>query len=125
MRVPTAWKLAILWGVLILALTSLPGASVPSIPPVPHIDKLAHAGLYLVFGALVARAAGEGRALGAGHAAIVMLGVIAFGAVDEWHQLFIPSRTGSWSDLGADTLGACIGVLAFQAALSRREIRQQ
>jgi len=39
----------------------------------------------------------------------------AFGALDEAHQLVVPSRTASIVDVGWDSLGALFGVLARHA----------
>jgi len=54
-----------------------------------------------------------------------MLGVLAvvslFGAADEWHQRYIPGRSSDSFDWVADTVGAAVGVLAFQLARRRRE----
>ena len=47
--------------------------------------------------------------------------VAAFGALDEWHQRFIPGRSTAASDFVADIAGGAVGVLAFQAAHRRRE----
>ena len=38
-----------------------------------------------------------------------------FGAVDEAHQLLVPSRTASVVDVGWDSLGAILGLLARHA----------
>jgi VanZ family protein len=47
-------------------------------------------------------------------AASVVLGVSLLGAVDEWHQSFIPGRSMSLPDWVADTAGATVGVLAIR-----------
>jgi VanZ family protein len=55
-------------------------------------------------------------------AAILAFSVVAtFGALDEWHQRFVPGRTTDVADLVADIVGAGVGALAFQAAHRRRE----
>lgn len=33
---------------------------------------------------------------------------VLYAALDEWHQTFVPSRTGRLRDVGIDTLGALI-----------------
>lgn len=45
--------------------------------------------------------------------AIALLGTAIVASLDEWHQSFIPSRTGRWQDVVLDT---CAG-LAAQIAL--------
>ena len=42
-------------------------------------------------------------------ASIAILGTILVASLDEWHQSFIPSRTGRWQDVVLDT---CAGVAA-------------
>lgn len=38
-------------------------------------------------------------------AAIALLGTVLVASLDEWHQSFIPSRTGRWQDVVIDTCG--------------------
>ena len=40
-------------------------------------------------------------------ATIAILGTVLVASLDEWHQSFIPSRTGRWQDVVLDT---CAGV---------------
>ncbi|MCJ7842244.1 VanZ family protein [Lederbergia sp. NSJ-179] len=37
-----------------------------------------------------------------------------YAATDEFHQVFIPERTGSWLDVGLDSLGALLALLALE-----------
>ena len=46
--------------------------------------------------------------------AIVLL-ISCFGALDEWHQQFIPQRSMDLLDWTADTVGATVGVLLAMA----------
>jgi VanZ family protein len=104
------WTPPVVWVVIILIGTSWPGLSLG--PPGFSIDKLAHFGAYAVLAALILRATRtphEWRT-----AIIVVLAVSLFGAVDEWHQSFIPRRTMSFADWVADTVGAIAGVLAVR-----------
>ena len=39
----------------------------------------------------------------------------AFAGLDEYHQTFVPSRTGSLVDVGWDSLGATLALLAYAA----------
>lgn len=41
--------------------------------------------------------------------AIAVLGTVIVASLDEWHQSFIPSRTGRWQDVVLDT---CAGIAA-------------
>jgi VanZ family protein len=46
---------------------------------------------------------------------------MGYGASDEYHQSFVPGRVPSWLDVGYDSLGALLGLLAAElTALLRR-----
>ena len=105
------------WAVVILAFTSIPN---PELAGARHADKLAHFAGYGLLGLLCMRAT-TGATLRA--AAFVLVAVSAFGAVDEWHQQFIPGRSQDRADWFADTLGASLGVMLSAVARPRREPR--
>ena len=111
------WLPALLWLAVVFTLTSIP---TPGVPRVPGGDKAAHAIMYGVLAALVARAvAPKSRArswlLAAGPA------IALTAAADEWHQRFIPGRAPSLGDWIADTAGAGFVLLVSGAMLRRRE----
>ena len=114
------WGPPVAWAAVILVLTSIPA---PDFAPVgafafPGADKLVHATMYGVLGALLARAVGATaprRTLGR-----VVLGVVLFAAVDEWHQRFIPGRSADIVDVVADVCGAAAGFAAATYFLRRR-----
>ena len=69
-------------------------------------DKVAHLGLYLVLGGTLAWARfwrGRGAIL-----PFLLLG-IGYGALDEWHQSFVPGRDPSAGDWVADAAGVILG----------------
>ena len=53
--------------------------------------------------------------------AVVSTAVVA--SLDEWHQTFLPSRTGLVSDVGIDTMGAAFTCLVVWLVCWRREVR--
>jgi VanZ family protein len=71
-------------------------------------DKVAHFCSYALLGFLTSRALSR-ASWGWGIAAL-------YGAVDEWHQSFVPMRDASVWDWIADALGAFVGsrVAVFQ-----------
>jgi len=89
--------------------TSLPSRLVPH--QVSTFDKVVHFSFYAVFGFLLARAALRGKSLIA-VLALVIIGVACFGAVDEWHQQFIPGRYMDVQDWAADAAGGIAGAVA-------------
>lgn len=104
------WTPPALWLALILIGTSWPGVSVG--PDDMGLDKVAHFTAYAVLSALVLRATRTPFAWSTALRVIVAISVL--GALDEWHQAFIPRRSTSLLDWVADTLGAIVGVLAVR-----------
>ena len=81
-------------------------------------DKLLHVAEYGGLALLFSRAlAGEGFRLGRACLYAVLL-TIAYGAIDEYHQWFVPPRSADVRDWIADAGGAAAGALCF--ALTRR-----
>ena len=116
MTVPR-WAPPLIWAVVILVATSIPQ---PPLPDLPGIDKLGHLGMYAVLAMLIARAM-----VASSHPLrlfVLVLGVASlFGAIDEWHQQFIPGRRTDPHDWLADTFGAGFGTMIAVAASRRRE----
>lgn len=112
---------AIAWAALISVASHLP-QPIPVAPPFAHADKLVHLGVYGVLGALAARGlAGVGH--GPRRAFWVALAAAGlFGAVDEWHQSFVPGREPDPRDWAADAAGAALGAAAA-VGLPRRRAR--
>lgn len=46
-----------------------------------------------------------------------------YAATDELHQLYVPGRTGKWSDVLVDSAGACIGICIFVCLYHRKVFR--
>jgi VanZ family protein len=119
--IPAALLLCWLSGLWILS--SLSGSSV-KLPTFPHVDKVAHAVYFLVGGFLSAWLL---RVLVQWPAwrivTVVVLTLVAVGALDEIHQLFTPGRSGAdFGDWLADGTGGLIGAcifLSFYGLLTR------
>ena len=81
-------------------------------------DKLVHFLSYALLGASVAWAANTRTA----RRMLWWVGAAAvLGAVDEWHQQFIPGRRMDVRDWLADTAGAVTGLSLVTALARRRE----
>jgi VanZ family protein len=104
------WPLLCSWMLLIFALSSIPN-QVESPSRLPF-DKVAHVVEFAVLAALAfwiaARARWRRWRLPALAAAAIVFAV-AYGGTDEVHQVFVPGRDPSWTDLAADALGAAAG----------------
>ncbi|MEN6355867.1 MAG: VanZ family protein [Armatimonadota bacterium] len=107
------WGPVALWMGLIFFLSSqskLP--AIPGLDKIDYSDKIEHAVAYGVLGFLTWRALSI-TAL-KWQQIIITIGIAAiYGLSDETHQLFVPGRTFDLLDLGADTLGAAIAVIAL------------
>jgi VanZ family protein len=112
------WLPPLLWAALILILTSIPGSHIP-VPPFRNFDKIVHLAIYGVLGWLTARAWSNGSTITAAALATIVL-ISCFGALDEWHQQFIPQRSMELLDWATDTTGAAIGVILALASARRR-----
>lgn len=84
------------------------------------IDKILHFSIYTVFSFLLTRQILEittrWRA-----AAIAVAIAMVFGALDEWHQRFIPGRSTEFGDWQADVAGAMVGAIVCIAMSRRRK----
>jgi VanZ family protein len=82
------------------------------------VRKGGHLTEYGILGALLFRALRGGRptrwSVRWGVAAVSIAAVVA--AVDEWHQTFVPSRSGSVGDVGIDVIGATLAQILIRAA---------
>ena len=110
------WGPAALWAAVLFLLSELPGTGV-SLPA--DTDKLVHGGLYLILG--LSLAWGKART-GSGVPVVVLLLMgVGYGALDEWHQSFVPGRDSSVGDAVADAIGVLAGFAIFpRRALSSR-----
>ena len=85
------------------------------------VRKAAHLTEYAVLGCLAARAfTGSSRGFLRQRWFLAgMLLVVLHALLDEYHQSFVPSRTGSIYDSGIDIAGGLIGLLGFSYFRSR------
>ena len=104
------------WVALTLTLTSIPDPEFG--PSFPGADKIAHFGFYGVAGFLFVlwrREIGTGAAM-----AVVWAAIFAalLGAVDEYHQQWIPGRSMDLLDWAADFGGGTAGGICSAVAVS-------
>lgn len=86
--------------------SALPGGAIWNFDKVIHLCVFAGLGLLLTKG--FDRPAWGGRRLAPWIAFALAAG---FGALDEWHQSFVPGRDASAADWVADAVGASLGAL--------------
>lgn len=75
------------------------------------IRKLAHFAEYTCMGILVYIMWRPWRKRGKGLYGLVILWVFLSASGDEFHQLFVPGRVGSFADVCLDTCGGAFGVM--------------
>lgn len=115
---PAALLLALAWAALIWKLSSGPIALGARLPFGRLLNNLAHGPLYAVLVGLLAFALPRRprpfpwpRLTALRALALAAFG-LAYGVLDEWHQLSSPGRSGSWSDLLTDLCGAVLALAA-------------
>ncbi len=115
------WLPALAWMALIFVLSSQSGLRVSEDAAVDKPFRIT--GHLLAFAGLAALLL---FALSRGgrprwHLVVIALGItVLYGVSDEWHQSFVPDRTGRVDDLVVDTIGATIGLAIAWVVLTVR-----
>lgn len=80
-------------------------------------DTLLHGAGYAALGLVTLRAVARGRWSGVTTGALVIAWGISVlhGAAVEWMQMYVPTRTAEWRDLGNDAIGAALSLGAAGA----------
>jgi VanZ family protein len=112
--------LATLWALIIFVLSSIPGTAFPTYS-VLTFDKLIHAAVYAVLGALCFLALPRKWSPKTG-VLVLIAGAIAtvYGASDEFHQVFVPGRFSDPRDVLADGVGGFVGALIASTVVAAR-----
>jgi VanZ family protein len=116
--------LAALWAGLIFWESSQANPF-PFLPPeIFSHDKLLHLGAYAVLAGLASGALARTRLASWGRAAaLAAIVAAAYGATDEWHQVYVPGRDADPWDWAADAVGAIAGAAAMTLILRRKDPR--
>jgi VanZ family protein len=115
------WLPPVAWMILIFIGSSIPGGSIDQ---PPEYFVAAHFMEYLVLCLFLLRALNGGvrQPVLLGVAASALALCVAYGILDELHQLFVPGRVSDPLDVAVDTIGATVAcaIVLLIAALSRR-----
>jgi hypothetical protein len=105
---------AFVWMIAIFVSTSIPDLGAL---PGGVSDISLHSSAYAVLGALLLRGFAAARWSGVtlGAVLLTIASAAAYGAFDEWHQLYVPGRTADLRDLAADAIGAAAAAGALWA----------
>lgn len=91
--------------------------------PVAGGDKIAHGIAYAVLAAAI-RWGIDGTGGTRSATWIAWLAAAAYGALDEWHQSWVPGRFATVGDWIADAVGAAVGAVAADRFLRTRGRRR-
>ncbi len=117
---------AILWGLFIFLIISLPGRSIPEtgLHEIPQFDKLVHFALFAVLAWLLCIGfvrESKHSGLKNNHLIVCLLTGIIYGALTEWLQFCcFPDRHGSFLDFLANGFGTVFGVVLYRILHRKR-----
>lgn len=111
MKLKAFWR-PILWLLIILVLSLIPGNQLPGMPFIPHFDKLVHAAMYFI---LVVLLINPLKHLKVRRFYLVALFVsFIIGSVVELAQTYIAvNRSGCFCDELANLAGAFLGIIFY------------
>lgn len=104
----------------IFILSSVPGPKIPDLS-IPFFHKVVHFFEYAILGALWLRAFAYGRT----DVRFFKLSALAwtltaiFALSDEWHQTFVPGRSGRLEDVRFDVICAVVGIVLYPMVKNR------
>lgn len=104
-RALKSWGPAAIWAAVLFLLSEASG--LPDGQLFPHDDKVAHFVLYGIMGCALAW--GRRMAETPVRHWILLAAGWSYGALDEWHQSFVPGRTPDPADFLVDVLGVAAG----------------
>ncbi|MFI5397430.1 MAG: VanZ family protein [Candidatus Binatia bacterium] len=108
---PVAW-MALLW--VLSSIPTAPDQTMAGVFIPKVLQKTMHVVVYAVLAATWLWVFDSGRFARTAAMWTVCL-ASAYAAIDEFHQTFVPGRTGSPWDVGLDTFGAALGIFAIAA----------
>lgn len=105
------WTLFATWLLTVYVLSSVPGDRFHA-TDIPYADKIVHVLIFLTGSSLLTLALRTGTAWSSAKIALLtFIALLAFGALDEFHQTFTPHRSGAdLGDLIADAIGTFVGI---------------
>ena len=125
-KVLLRWAPSVGWEAIIFwqsSLTNVHGTAAGEAVFGTHLPLVAHVVEYLVLAFLVGLAlrVAPGRGLWWGLAFGI---TVSLGILDEIHQIFVPGRTPSISDVGLDSVGAAMALIVWRSAWAIRQRKQ-
>lgn len=119
---PLRWLAVVAYAAVIFFFSSRTPKGLPKIE-IPHIDKVVHASEYAGLGFLLCRALRRREAPTTVDVAVAIVLGTAYGVSDEYHQTFVPGRSGNdLGDLAADAIGSSLGALLYARLIKRANV---
>ncbi len=121
-RLAIWWLPAVVWAGFIFALSATPDLRFVQSDALDFVvRKAGHMGAFGILAVLLWRAVAQSRQRGALPLSLAL--TVAYAASDEFHQSFTAGRHPSPVDVGIDSVGAAVALLALAAWL-RFRVRQ-
>lgn len=119
------WFPVIIYSGIIYFVSAIPNLKTPG--DQLNLDKLIHFGEYMPLGFLISRALHKtNQGLSLRFLFIVTLILTILHAMgDEFHQSFVPGRSGDWPDALADSIGGMVGGSIYLAQCMKTKLRQR
>ena len=115
MKINHFWK-PILWLIIILTMSLIPGNKLPGLPLFPHLDTVVHAPMYFGLAVLLIRPLTTNKI--PRYYLLTMLICIVVGTILELSQeYFAVKRLGSWLDELANISGTLLGISFYHYAI--------
>lgn len=111
MKILRFWK-PVLWLIIILILSLIPGNRLPGIPLFPHVDKAVHAAMYFGLALLLVRPLSHHRLRRPYTGAVLICLVIGI-LVEISQEYMAVNRSGNWPDVAANLTGALTGIIFY------------
>ena len=109
--VPASLALGILFGLFVLGAQPFAVKLIPS-----PWDQLAHVAVFAALACALGLLSGQ---RGIRMLLFAVTGASFVGALDEWHQMFLPGRHAGWDDLAMDAIGSLLGAALLAVARQR------
>ena len=121
---PLYWLPTLAYMALIWTLSSIPRVVAPVVI-FKMQDKVVHLIEYAILAILCCYSVARTRPRWKTPAVFLLSAFAAtlWGAIDEWHQSFVPNRNADLMDAVADALGAIIGCALFLGIATARRIK--
>ena len=103
--------------------TLAPGLEIDAVGFHSFVRKAAHFTAYFVLGVLVVNALNISAVRGYRGVAYALLICVLYAISDEFHQTFVPGRSGEVMDVLIDSLGSGAGILVYGGLKSLRRAK--